>query len=162
MPKAIKKETENQKLSVTITEKTRKRKTLEELTIQDDYLFKRIMSEKDICIKFVQIILGIDIKDIVYIKTEEVLKELYDSKGIRLDAYLKDEDGIVYNIEMQVTSLEEEEFAKRFRYYEAMIDSYLLKVGHDYKDLNKLFIVFICPFRIFKSERTIYTFKNFC
>ena len=146
------------------TEQTtkRKRKTLEELTIQDDYLFKRIMSEKDICIKFVQIILGIDIKDIVYIKAEEVVKELYDSKGIRLDVYLKDEDGVVYNIEMQVTSLGEEEFAKRFRYYEAMIDSYLLRVGQKYKDLNKLFIVFICPFGIFKNERTIYTFKNFC
>ena len=140
----------------------RKRKTLEELTIQDDYLFKRIMSEKDICIKFVQIILGIDIKDIVYIKAEEVVKELYDSKGIRLDVYLKDEDGVVYNIEMQVTSLGEEEFAKRFRYYEAMIDSYLLRVGQKYKDLNKLFIVFICPFGIFKNERTIYSFKNFC
>ena len=140
----------------------KKRKTLEELTIQDDYLFKRIMSEKDICIKFVQIILGIDIKDIVYIKAEEVVKELYDSKGIRLDVYLKDEEGVVYNIEMQVTSLGEEEFAKRFRYYEAMIDSYLLRAGQDYKDLNKLFIVFICPFGIFKNERTIYTFKNFC
>ena len=146
-----------------MTETTkRKRKTLEELTIQDDYLFKRIMSEKDICIKFVQIILGIDIKDIVYIKAEEVVKELYDSKGIRLDVYLKDEDGVVYNIEMQVTSLGEEEFAKRFRYYEAMIDSYLLRAGQKYKDLNKLFIVFICPFEIFEGERTIYTFKNFC
>ena len=146
------------------TEQTtkKKRKTLEELTIKDDYLFKRIMSEKDICIKFVQIILGIDIKDIVYIKTEEVVKELYDSKGIRLDVYLKDEDEVVYNIEMQVTSLGEEEFAKRFRYYEAMIDSYLLRAGQKYKDLNKLFIVFICPFEIFKNERTIYTFKIFC
>ena len=133
MPKGIKKE--NQKLSVTIPENTeevepstRKRKTLEELTIQDDYLFKRIMSEKDICLKFVQIILGMDIKDIAYIKTEEVMKELYDSKGIRLDVYLKDEDGIVYNIEMQMTSLEEEEFAKRFRYYEAMIILIYLKL----------------------------------
>ena len=43
--------------SKSIEKKTkRKRKTLEELTIQNDYLFKRIMSEKDICIKFVQII----------------------------------------------------------------------------------------------------------
>ncbi|MBR0518545.1 Rpn family recombination-promoting nuclease/putative transposase [bacterium] len=81
---------------------------------------------------------------------------------MRLDVYLKDEDGIVYNIEMQMTSLGEKEFAKRFRYYEAMIDSYLLKVGQDYKYLNKLFIVFICPFRIFDSKRSIYTFKNFC
>ena len=168
MPKDVKNEKEDLKISVTTTEKTeeeptkRKRKTFGELTIQDDYLFKKIMSEKDICLKFVQIILGMDIKDIAYIKTEEVMKELYDSKGIRLDVYLKDEDGIVYNIEMQMTSLGEKEFAKRFRYYEAMIDSYLLKVGQDYKYLNKLFIVFICPFRIFDSKRSIYTFKNFC
>ncbi|MBR0519011.1 Rpn family recombination-promoting nuclease/putative transposase [bacterium] len=134
MPKGVKKEKEALKISIT-TEKTyeeepttRKRKTFEELTIQYDYLFKRIMSEKDICLRFVQIILGIKIKDIAYIKTEEVLKELYDSKGIRLDVYLKDEDGIVYNIEMQMTSLGEEEFAKRFRYYEAMIILIYLKL----------------------------------
>ena len=138
MPKDVKNEKEDLKISVTTTEKTeeeptkRKRKTFGELTIQDDYLFKKIMSEKDICLKFVQIILGMDIKDIAYIKTEEVMKELYDSKGIRLDVYLKDEDGIVYNIEMQMTSLGEKEFAKRFRYYEAMIDSYLLRSGQDY------------------------------
>ena len=86
MPKDVKNEKEDLKISVTTTEKTeeeptkRKRKTFGELTIQDDYLFKKIMSEKDICLKFVQIIFGMDIKDIAYIKTEEVMKELYDSK----------------------------------------------------------------------------------
>ena len=54
MPKGIKKKKEIPKISVT-TEKTdeeepttRKRKTFEELTIQDDYLFKRIMTEKEL------------------------------------------------------------------------------------------------------------------
>ncbi|MBR0518293.1 Rpn family recombination-promoting nuclease/putative transposase [bacterium] len=144
------------------TETVRKRKTLEELTIQDDYLFKRIMEENDICTGFLEILLGIKIKEIVYIKIEEVMKELYDSKGIRLDVYLKDNNDIVYNIEMQVTSIDEEEFAKRFRYYEAMIDSYLLRLGQDYNKLNKLFIIFICPFKIFDGKKQIYTFKNFC
>ena len=57
MPKGVKKEKEALKISIT-TEKTyeeepttRKRKTFEELTIQYDYLFKRIMSEKDICLR---------------------------------------------------------------------------------------------------------------
>lgn len=63
---------------------------------------------------------------------------------------------------MQVTSIDEEEFAKRFRYYEAMIDSYLLRLGQDYNKLNKLFIIFICPFEIFDGKKQIYTFKNFC
>ena len=61
---------------------------------------------------------------------------------------------------MQVTSIDEEEFAKRFRYYEAMIDSYLLRLGQDYNKLNKLFIIFICPFKIFDGKKQIYTFKN--
>ena len=77
---------ENLKKNTNNTETVRKRKTLEELTIQDDYLFKRIMEENDICIRFLEILLEIKIKikEIVYIKIEEVMKELYDSKGIRL------------------------------------------------------------------------------
>ena len=83
---------ENLKKNRNNNETVRKRKTLEELTIQDDYLFKRIMEENDICTGFLEILLGIKIKEIVYIKIEEVMKkslEIYQylySEGIRLES----------------------------------------------------------------------------
>ena len=150
--------TENTK----IENKERKRKTWEELTFQDDYLFKRVMCEIDICTRVLETLLDIKIIKVEYIQKEVIFKENYDNKGIRLDVYLEDSNGIIYDIEMQVQALKEEEFAKRLRYYQALIDASILYVGQDYEQLKKLYIIFICPFKLFNGEQQIYTFKNYC
>ena len=142
--------------------KERKRKTWEELTFQDDYLFKRVMCEIDICTKVLETLLNIKIIKVEYIQKEVIFKENYDNKGIRLDVYLEDSNGVIYDIEMQVQALKEEEFAKRLRYYQALIDASILYVGQDYEQLKKLYIIFICPFKLFGGEQQIYTFKNYC
>ena len=151
---------ENKEISTEIKE--RKRKTWEELTFQDDYLFKRVMCEIDICTRVLETLLDIKIIKVEYIQKEVIFKENYDNKGIRLDVYLEDSNGIIYDIEMQVQSLKEEEFAKRLRYYQALIDASILYVGQDYEQLKKLYIIFICPFKLFDGEQQIYTFKNYC
>ena len=142
--------------------KERKRKTWEELTFQDDYLFKRVMCEIDICTRVLETLLDIKIIKVEYIQKEAIFKENYDNKGIRLDVYLEDSNGVIYDIEMQVQALKEEEFAKRLRYYQALIDASILYVGQDYEQLKKLYIIFICPFKLFSGEQQIYTFKNYC
>ncbi len=102
----------------------------------------------------------VEIEKIEYINVEERIKTTYEHKGVRLDVYIKDKIGTVYNIEMQV--INQKNLAKRARYYQAMIDSSLLLKNSDYNLLNKSFIIFICPFNLFDGERQIYTFKNFC
>lgn len=77
-------------------------KPWEELTISDDYMFKLIMSRKRICKQMLERILHIEIEDIDYLETEKTVTARYHSKGIRLDVYVKDDQGTVYNIEMQV------------------------------------------------------------
>ena len=151
---------ENKKITTEVKE--RKRKTWEELTFQDDYLFKRVMCEIDICTRVLETLLEIKIIKVEYIQKEVIFKENYDNKGIRLDVYLEDSNGIIYDIEMQVQALKEEEFAKRLRYYQALIDASILYVGQDYEQLKKLYIIFICPFKLFDGEQQIYTFKNYC
>lgn len=59
-------------------------KPWEELTIQDEYMFKLIMSRKRICKKMLEKILKIKIKDIRYIEEEKTVKPKYESKGVRL------------------------------------------------------------------------------
>ena len=83
-----------------------------------------------------------------------------ESKGIRLDVYVTDEEGTVYNIEMQQG--ENINLAKRTRYYQGNIDLDWIQKGEDYRKLNKSFIIFICTFDPFKKGRHIYTFKNIC
>ncbi len=142
--------------------KKRQIKPFEKLTIQDDYLFKRIMFEKDICIRFLEALLQVKIRDIKYIGVEQGLKETYLGKGIRLDVYVEDDNNIIYNIEMQVSSDDNEFLGDRIRYYQSLIDSAILKRGDNYKDLKNLYIIFICPFVLFNGERQVYFFKNYC
>ena len=137
-------------------------KDWQDLTIQDDYMFKLIMSRKRICKKMLEKILRISIDDLVYIEDEKSMKASYDSKGVRLDVYVKDDKHTVYNIEMQVRKPENEGLYKRTRYYQSMIDGDLLKAGVDYDELNPTYVIFICPFEPFHEGRHMYTFRNYC
>ena len=137
-------------------------KDWQDLTIQDDYMFKLIMSRKGICKKMLEKILRISIDDLVYIEDEKSMKASYDSKGVRLDVYVKDDKHTVYNIEMQVRKPENEGLYKRTRYYQSMIDGDLLKAGVDYDELNPTYVIFICPFEPFHEGRHMYTFRNYC
>lgn len=137
-------------------------KDWQDLTIQDDYMFKLIMSRKRVCKKMLEKILRISIDDLVYIEDEKSMKASYDSKGVRLDVYVKDDKHTVYNIEMQVRKPENEGLYKRTRYYQSMIDGDLLKAGVDYNELNPTYIIFICPFEPFHEGRHMYTFRNYC
>lgn len=123
-------------------------------------MFSKVMSFQKICKESLEAIFNIDIEKIEYINVEERIKTTYEHKGVRLDVYIKDKIGTVYNIEMQV--INHKNLAKRSRYYQAMIDSSLLLKNTDYNFLNKSFIIFICPFNLFDEERQIYTFKNIC
>ena len=113
-------------------------KPWEDLTIQDDYMFKLIMGVKRICLNLLQGILRVEIKDIHYLETEKSMDARYQGKGVRMDVYVRDDANTVYNIEMQVRMLEGESLFKRTRYYQSMIDADLLAVGADYDDLNNI------------------------
>ncbi len=136
-------------------------KPWEELTIQDDYMFKLVMRSKRICKTMIEKILNIKLADIRYIDEEKTIKPKYESKGVRLDVYVEG-SGEVFEIEMQVRQPDSGELAKRVRYYQAMIDSEQLTAGQKYKMLPTTYIIFICPFDPFDLSRHIYTFRNLC
>ena len=75
-------------------------KTWEELTIQDNFLFQKVMQNKRICKHLIELILQIKIKDISFPETEKSMGSRYDRKSIRLDVYVEDEAGRVFDIEM--------------------------------------------------------------
>ena len=137
-------------------------KPWEELTIKDDYMFKKVMSYKRLCKRMLEKLLKIEINDIKYVEEEKTTKVAYVSKGIRLDVYVKDDKNTVYNVEMQVRNLQDNSLFKRIRYYQSVIDTDLLTVGDLYDTLNQTFVIFICPFSVLDGKRHIYTFKNIC
>ena len=102
-------------------------KNWEELTIQDNFLFQKVMRNKRLCQYLIEKILQIKIADITYPDTEKAIDIRLDSKSVRLDVYVQDDTGRVFNIEMQCTDEQDSGLAKRTRYYQAMIDMDMLK-----------------------------------
>ena len=137
-------------------------KQWEELTIQDNFLFQKVMQNRRICKHLIEKILGIRIEKITFPESEKSVENRYDSKSIRLDVYVHDENGHVYDIEMQCTNGSEGELPKRTRYYQGMIDMDELKKGQYYTELKESFIIFICTFDPFGENLPMYTFRHRC
>ena len=142
--------------------KERNFKSIEDLDFTDGYLFGTVMLNKEICKGVLEAILEIEITDIKFIELEKTVKNGYETKGVRFDVILKDDQGNVYNIEMQVSSKNKKYLGRRTRYYQIMIDSLMLKKGDDYSKLKKSIIIFICPFKLFDKKRQVYTFNTYC
>lgn len=139
----------------------------DQLTIQSDFIFKKVMSHKRICKHLLEELLRIKIEDISYPEVERTLDVYYDSHGIRLDIIVADAKNTHYNLEMQVKNpvdsmTGEYLLPKRTRYYQAMMDVDALQKGQDYDKLPPTFVIFICVFDLFKAAQRVYTFKKQC
>ncbi len=135
-------------------------KTIHELNLEDDFLFAKVMTDTEICRKVLEQILQISIKQIALPTAQRTIDILYEGKGIRLDVYVNDDKGTVYNVEMQRGK--KKELPKRARYYQGSIDLDLISAGEPYTALRKTIVIFICTFDPFKDGRHIYTFENIC
>ena len=140
--------------------KTVEKKTIDELTLADDYMFAQVMREPIYLKPVLEHILQIKIAKIKLIEPQKTQKEGYDSRGVRLDIYAVDENGIIYNVEMQASN--KYNLPKRIRYYQSILDVSILKPSEDYKKLNKAFVIFICNYDPFREDQLIYTFENVC
>ena len=132
---------------------------IDELTIMNDYLFGIVMRQEKFCKPLLEFILGIKIRKLVYINDQETISsDILNAKSIRLDVYVEDAAGTVYDIEVQTT--DKRNVGKRMRFYQSLIDVRVLEKGRDYKKLKKSFIIFICNYDPFKKNRLVYTFRN--
>ena len=135
------------------------RKTLQDLTIKDNFMFGAVMSVEENCIGFLELVLGIEIERIVISKEKSIMYHP-EYKGVRLDIYARDENNTHYDVEMQVKP--KDALGKRARYYHSQMDTECLASGVEYEMLPKSFVIFICDFDPFGKERYVYTFCNCC
>ena len=133
----------------------------EDLGISNDFLFGKVMQDAELCKEMLQRILPhLDIDHVEYPELQKGIKPDADAKSIRLDVYVRDGKGTVYDVEMQVTDTKE--LPKRTRYYQSLIDLQLIDKGQSYKALKPSYIIFICLFDLFEKGRHLYTFENIC
>ncbi len=127
--------------------------------ITDDRMFGTVFQNEEECRELLQRILGIHIREI-HVIAQMPIEGSFFGKGSRLDIYAKDEDGNVYDIEMQTTM--QKILTLRSRYYHSEMDSYQIKKGQPYDKLKKSIVIFICTFDFFGDDRSVYTFENIC
>ncbi|MEI3219519.1 MAG: Rpn family recombination-promoting nuclease/putative transposase [Lachnoclostridium sp.] len=137
----------------------KRKKQLKELTLKDNFMFGAVMIEEENCKRFLELALGFPIERVDVSKEKSIVYHP-EYKGVRLDVYAKDERNTRYNVEMQVAS--KPELGKRTRYYHSQIDMELLLSGSDYTELPDVFVIFICDFDPFGSQKYRYTFERQC
>jgi len=136
-------------------------KIWEGLGISNDFLFGKVMRDPELCQGLLQRIFpDMEIDHVEFPVAQKSISVDMDAKSIRLDLYVVDGTGTVYDIEMQV--VDTKELPKRTRYYQSVMDLEMIDKGESYTKLKKSFIIFICPFDLFGKGRHIYTFRNCC
>ncbi|UTC63993.1 Rpn family recombination-promoting nuclease/putative transposase [Treponema sp. OMZ 788] len=135
-------------------------KKFEDLTLQDDFMFCKVMQNPHFCKKLIEITLSDTIGRINYISVQHNIKTYQQAKSLRFDVLVQTENGKFYNVEMQVSN--ERNIPKRMRFYQAALDISFLDKGNSYNNLNDSFIIFICTFDAIGKNIPVYTFENIC
>ena len=136
------------------------KKEYKSLKFTNDFMFAKVMRNKKLCKKLLELILGVQIEKIEYPEEQKTIDISKNARSVRLDVYVKDNKCTIYNTEMQTTN--PRNLPKRSRYYQGLIDLNLIEKGEDFNKLNKSYVIFICTEDIFGQGRHIYTFENLC
>lgn len=126
---------------------------LSELPLRNDFMFGEVMRTSEICQLFLEELLGIRIQRIEFIDKQKDLSDSYTHHGIRLDVYLKDKAGTVFNVEMQ--SVRNDDLPKRARFYQGAIDRSELPKAVNYDELPESYVIFVCDFDYFHIGKAV-------
>lgn len=136
-------------------------KPFQELNLIDDYMFDIATLDIETCKDIVELSLNIRIREIRWKEGQKVVHNLPGKRGIRLDFYVEDIEGNIFNVEMQIKNVGN--LPKRTRFYRALMDSPILKSGEkEFDHLPPTYIIFICGFDEFGYGKYRYTFQNMC
>lgn len=136
------------------------KKTLQDLTIKDAFMFAAVMSEPDYCRQLLSILLEMNILEVSVI-AEKTLIYHPEYHGVRLDVLAKENDTFRrFNVEMQVNM--EQHLPKRTRYYHAQIDMDALLAGENYELLPDTFVIFICDYDPLGQGLYKYSLRTCC
>ena len=134
---------------------------LQKLNLMDDFLFDAATGDLETCRIIIELSLGIRIRYIAWKEGQKVIRNLPGNRGIRMDFYVEDDRGRVFDVEMQKRN--EGNIPKRTRFYQALIDAPMLKSGErGFDSLKPAYIVVICGFDLYGYGLYRYTFDNRC
>lgn len=140
---------------------TKSKKSLQDLTLLDRFLFAEVMEDTKTFENVLSIILGQDISIAGRPQTEHESRTSPLKRQVRLDVWAEDESDAVYNVEAQKENTKN--LPHRSRFYQALIDSKLLLPGEvDFSNMKDCYSIIIAPFDLFGKGLYQYTFQMIC
>ena len=136
------------------------KKPFDQLTITDNYMFQAVMREPRNVKPLLEMVIDKKIREIVVIEREKTVETGYESRGIRMDVYIQDDENTVYDVEMQASK--KHHFGKRFRYYQSAIDVDIVNKGDGFGKLKTSFIIFITTYDPYDKGWYMYPFETIC
>lgn len=132
------------------------------MTITSDPMFGMVMENKKICLELIRRALPhLKISEIIQLTTQKDIN-IVASRRVRYDVYVRDDEGRIIVIEMQVANKDNLPF--RLRYYQEQIDHGLIRPGDDYQILaeHPTYIVMFCDFDYYGLGWARYNFELCC
>ena len=135
------------------------KKSLQDLTLLDRFLFAEVMEDPKTFENILSIILGEDISIKGRPQSEHENRTSPLKRQVRLDVWAEDETDAVYNVEAQKENTKN--LPHRSRFYQALIDSKLLDPGEvDFSNMKDCYSIIIAPFDLFGRGLYQYTFHQ--
>ena len=140
---------------------SKNKKSLQDLTLLDRFLFAEVMEDPKTFENILSIILGEDISIKGRPQSEHESRTSPLKRQVRLDVWAEDETDAVYNVEAQKENTKN--LPHRSRFYQALIDSKLLDPGEvDFSNMKDCYSIIIAPFNLFGRGLYQYTFQMTC
>ena len=143
-------------------------KDLQEMNLVDDFLVNSLTSHKiygESASRYIlECIFRRKIGKLTVVPQRFLCGENPGDHGIRLDVYLDEEVGELFDIEpdQNDSKAEKESLPRRVRFYHAKIDERNLAAGEDYGKLRNVVVIFITTYDPFDRDRMVYTIRSCC
>ncbi len=143
-------------------------KDLQEMNLVDDFLVNSLTSHKiygESASRYIlECIFRRKIGKLTVVPQRFLCGENPRDHGIRLDVYLDEEAGELFDIEpdQNDSKAEKKSLPRRVRFYHAKIDEKDLAAGEDYGKLRNVAVIFITTYDPFDRDRMVYTIRNCC
>lgn len=132
-------------------------KLVKSMNLMDDTFFAAVMEDTEACTYVLRVITGIKSLVVRSCRVQYHIRNL-SSHSVTLDVIAEDDDGRIYNIEVQ--KRDDDYHPKRIRYYQANVDVSFLKKGCSYEKLPESYFIFITSFDPFGLNDNYYEIEH--
>ena len=132
-------------------------KQIQAMNLFDDIFTSVVFKDEGACLHLVRQLMQNPKLNIIAFRTQDAIPMLI-SKSPRLDIIAEDDNGTIYEIEIQ--RLEEPAPARRVRYYSSIMDSEFLRKGGTYDKLPEVYLFYLSKKDIWQKGQTVYKLEQ--